>query len=114
MRLIVGYETPETLVISSGVATSVRDFVKAAFNALEIDISVEGSGLLEVGYEISSGRKLVSVEKEFYRESEKVPLVGDSEKARKLLGWKAQTSVQDIVGLMVRQDLEELKITKGK
>jgi GDPmannose 4,6-dehydratase len=114
MRLIVGYQTPETFVISSGVATSVRDFVKAAFNALDIDISFEGSGLLEVGYEISSGRKLVSVEKEFYRESEKVTLVGDSEKARKLLGWKAQTSVQDIVGLMVRQDLEELKITKGK
>ena len=113
MRLIVGHPKPETFVISSGVATSVRDFVKAAFNALDIDISFEGSGIHEVGYETNSGRKLVSVEKEFYRESEAVTLVGDSGKAHKLLGWKAETPVEEIVGLMVRQDFDDLKVAKG-
>jgi GDPmannose 4,6-dehydratase len=113
MRLIVGHEKPETFVISSGVATSVRDFVKAAFNSLDIDISFEGNGILEVGYDTNSGRRLVSVEKEFYRESEDVTLVGDSGKASKLLGWKAKTTVEEIVGLMVRQDLDDLKVTQG-
>jgi GDPmannose 4,6-dehydratase len=113
MRLIVGHERPETFVIASGVATTVRDFVKAAFNAIDIDISFEGSGLLEIGYEAGSGRKLVSVEKEFYRESEEVTLVGDSDKARRLLGWKAETTVEEIVGLMVRHDLDELMASKG-
>jgi GDPmannose 4,6-dehydratase len=113
MRLIVSHPKPETFVISSGIATSVRDFVKAAFNALDIDISFEGSGIHEVGYETNSGRKLVSVEKEFYRESEAVTLVGDSGKAHKLLGWRAETPVEEIVGLMVRQDFDDLKVAKG-
>jgi GDPmannose 4,6-dehydratase len=108
MRLILGYSVPETFVISSGVATTVRDFVRSAFNALDMEIEFEGSGLSEVGYEPSTGRKLVSVEKEFYRESESVTLVGDSSKASRLLGWKAKTPVAEIVSIMVRQDLDSL------
>lgn len=108
MRLVVGHDKPETFVISSGVATTVRDFVKAAFNSLEIDISFEGSGLLEVGFEPSTGRKLVSVAKEFFRESESVTLVGDSSKAKELLGWRANTPVAEIVSIMVKQDFDDL------
>lgn len=108
MRLILGYSAPETFVISSGVATTVRDFVRSAFNALDMEIEFEGNGLSEVGYEPSSGRKLVSVEKEFYRESESVTLVGDSSKASRLLGWRSKTPVAEIVSLMVREDLDSL------
>jgi GDPmannose 4,6-dehydratase len=109
MRLILGYSLPETFVISSGVATTVRDFVRSAFNALDIEIKFQGKGLSEVGYEPTTGRKLVSVEREFYRESEHVTLVGDSSKATRLLGWKAKTPVAEIVGIMVRQDLDSLQ-----
>jgi GDPmannose 4,6-dehydratase len=108
MRLILGHPTPETFVISSGVTTTVRDFVRSAFNALDMEIEFEGSGINETGYEPTTGRRLVSVEKEFYRESEKVTLVGDSSKASALLGWKAKTPVSEIVSIMVRQDLESL------
>lgn len=106
MRLILGYSVPETFVISSGVATTVRDFVRSSFNALDMEIKFEGSGLSEVGYEPSTGKKLVSVEQEFYRESENVTLVGDSSKASQLLGWKAKTPVSEIVSIMVRDDLD--------
>jgi GDPmannose 4,6-dehydratase len=109
MRLILGYPEPETFVISSGVATSVRDFVRSAFNALSIEIEFEGRGLSEVGYEPTTGRTLVSVDKEFYRESETVTLVGDSSKASRLLDWTAKTPVSDIVSIMVRQDLGSLR-----
>ena len=108
MRLILGYSVPETFVISSGVTTTVRDFVRSAFNALDMEIEFEGSGINETGFEPTTGRRLVSVEKEFYRESEKVTLVGDSSKASALLGWKAKTPVSEIVSIMVRQDLDSL------
>jgi GDPmannose 4,6-dehydratase len=108
MRLILGHPKPETFVISSGITTTVREFVRSAFNALDMEIEFEGSGINETGYEPATGRRLVSVEKEFYRESEKVTLVGDSSKASALLGWKAKTAVSEIVSIMVRQDLDSL------
>jgi GDPmannose 4,6-dehydratase len=108
MRLILGHPKPETFVISSGITTTVREFVRSAFNALDMEIEFEGSGINEAGYEPTTGRRLVSVEKEFYRESEKVTLVGDSSKASALLGWRANTAVSEIVSIMVRQDLDSL------
>jgi GDPmannose 4,6-dehydratase len=108
MRLIVNHDEPDTFVIASGVATTVRDFVKAAFNALEIEISFEGTGLLEVGFEPHTGKKLVSVDQEFFRESEKVTLVGDSTKAKNLLCWEPKTPVAEIVSIMVQKDFAAL------
>jgi GDPmannose 4,6-dehydratase len=109
MRLILGHDTPETFVISSGVATTVRSFVESAFNAVDIEVSFEGQGLLEVGYEKSSGKTLVTVDKEVYRESEHVTLVGDSSKLKSILGWHAKTNVAEIVELMVKSDLNALR-----
>lgn len=108
MRLVIGHSAPETFVIASGAPTKVRDFVKWAFQSVEIEISFEGVGLSEIGYETTSGKVLVSVDKEFFRESETVTLVGDPSKAAKLLGWQSTTSVEDLVEIMVNDDLESI------
>jgi GDPmannose 4,6-dehydratase len=108
MRLILSHDTPETFVISSGVPSTVRSFVESAFSAVDIEVFFEGQGLMEVGYEKSTGRKLVSVNKEVYRESEDVTLVGDSSKIKTTLGWHAKTKVAEIVDLMVKSDLNAL------
>lgn len=108
MRRILGHDSPEVFVVATGVATTVRSFVEAAFNALEIDLVFEGHGLFEVGFDKRSGQEIVTVDKEFYRESESVTLVGDPSKARNLLGWHSQTSVKEIVNMMVSHDLERL------
>lgn len=113
MRLVIGHETPDTFVISSGVATTVRDFVLESFNSVGLDIAFEGSGLLEVGYEKSTGRQLVSVDEQFYRESESVPLLGDATKAEKILGWKSKTTPAEIAQIMVKKDLEILSEDKS-
>lgn len=105
MRLILGHNNPETFVLSSGVATSVRDFVIAAFNAIDLDVVFEGEGLSEIGFDNASGRQILSVDAAFYREAETVTLVGDPSKADRVLGWKAETPVWDIVRIMVEEDL---------
>jgi GDPmannose 4,6-dehydratase len=110
MRRILGHDSPEVFVVATGVATTVRSFVEAAFNALEIDLVFEGHGLFEVGFDKRSGQEIVTVDKEFYRESESVTLVGDPSKARNLLGWHSQTSVKEIVNMMVSHDLERLTV----
>jgi GDPmannose 4,6-dehydratase len=111
MRLILAHTDPETFVLSSGVATSVRDFVKAAFSAIDMDVVFEGQGLEEVGFDRSSGRQILSIDPAFYREAESVTLVGDPSKAERVLGWKAETQVWDIVRIMVEEDLVSLNRT---
>jgi GDPmannose 4,6-dehydratase len=110
MRRILGHDTPEDFVVATGAATTVRSFVKAAFNVLEIDLVFEGQGVFEVGFDKKSGKQIVTVDKEFYRESESVTLVGDPSKARNLLGWHAETSVEEIVNIMVSHDLDRLRV----
>jgi GDPmannose 4,6-dehydratase len=108
MRLIMSHSNPDTFVIASGKATSVRDFVRQSFNAADIEIEFEGSGLEEVGYEKGTGRVLVSISAEFFRESEAVALVGDASKAKAILGWSSKTPVVEIANIMVKHDLEIL------
>jgi GDPmannose 4,6-dehydratase len=110
MRLILGHDKPETFVISSGVMTTVREFVEASFNALDKDIIFEGEGLGEIGVDAQDGKVLVRVDEEFFREAEAIPLVGDSTKAKNVLGWNSQTKVSEIARLMVEQDLRNLRI----
>jgi GDPmannose 4,6-dehydratase len=108
MKMAINHERPDTFVIASGIATTVRDFVRQSFNAAEMEIEFEGSGLEEVGYEKGTGRVLVSIAAEFFRESEAVALVGDASKAKAILGWSSQTPVAEIANLMVKHDLQNL------
>jgi GDPmannose 4,6-dehydratase len=48
------------------------------------------------------------VDPNFYRTQEVVPLVGNPEKAKRVLGWEAKTSVSEIVRLMVEGDIDYL------
>jgi GDPmannose 4,6-dehydratase len=112
MRRIASFIQPETFVIATGRSTSVRDFVRMAFAAASIDVEFEGEGLAEIGYEVKSGRKIVTVDPEHYRPIEAVPLVGNPEKARSLLGWEARVPIQEIIKEMVESDLAEALKTK--
>jgi GDPmannose 4,6-dehydratase len=78
-----------------------------AFQSAGMDVIFEGEGIDERGYEKSSGRQIVSVNQDFFRSNEQMALLGDPSKARSELGWEAQTSVQEIVRLMVESDLSE-------
>ena len=112
MKLIMSYAIPDTFVIASGKATTVRDFVRQSFSAADMEIVFEGSGLEEVGYEKGTGRVIVSIDSEFYRESETVDLVGDASKAKAILRWSPKTPVAEIANLMVKHDLETLLAEK--
>jgi GDPmannose 4,6-dehydratase len=114
MKMILGHDSPESFVVASGVATSVRDFVKFAFSAVGIDIVFDGSGLSEVGRDLKTGEELVSVDPDFYRDSEAVTLVGNPQKAKSVLGWGAQTSVAEIVRIMVEEDMDSIRNNLSK
>jgi GDPmannose 4,6-dehydratase len=108
MIRIIQYANPETFILASGRAATVRDFVRIAFEVVGIALSFEGTGLEEVGFDSQSGRELIVVDPRFFRPAEEIPLVGNAAKAKSLLGWEPLTSLEEIVKMMVSSDLVSL------
>ncbi len=85
-------DTPEDFVIATGTAHSVRDCCAVAFD--------------EAG--LGDYAPYVKVDEAFVRPAEVDQLVGDATKADRQLGWRPQTSFEELIRLMTRSDLELL------
>jgi GDPmannose 4,6-dehydratase len=98
-------DTPEDFVISTGITNTVRDFLKFAFNCVDIDIYFEGDALNEKGIDPKTGKILLDVSDHFYRPAEVDQLIGDSTKAKNLLNWSSETRLEEMIRMMVNYDL---------
>jgi GDPmannose 4,6-dehydratase len=105
MWLILQQEKPEDFVIATGETHSVREFVELAFKEVGIDIAWQGTGVDETGIDAATGKVLIQVDPRYFRPTEVELLLGDPTKAREKLGWQAETSLQELVSLMVQEDL---------
>jgi GDPmannose 4,6-dehydratase len=105
MTLIMNHSEPETFVLATGRDASVRDFIEMAFAAVGISLNWKGHGPNEVGFCKKSGKALVKVNPAFFRPAEVDALIGDASRAHKLLGWRAQTSLDELCRLMVEADI---------
>jgi GDPmannose 4,6-dehydratase len=93
MYLMLQRDDPEDFVIATGRMNTVRDCVEIAFD--------------EAG--VPDWEKHVVIDPSFLRPAEVDELVGDSTKAKDLLGWEPGTSFEELIRLMTRADLELLK-----
>lgn len=55
------------------------------------------------------GRVLVEVDPRYFRPTEVELLLGDATKAQQKLGWKPETTLQELVTMMVREDINSAK-----
>ncbi|NRA66671.1 MAG: GDP-mannose 4,6-dehydratase [Pseudobacteriovorax sp.] len=109
MWMMMQHDKPDDFVLATGRTTSVRDFVKMAFSALDIELEFSGKGGSEVGIDPKSGNTLVAVDPNYYRPTEVDLLIGDASKAEQALGWKAKTTVEDLCQEMVFADFARAK-----
>lgn len=117
--LMLQQEQPEDYVIATGVQYSVRQFVDFAASELGIKLRFEGHGVDEVGIvesvsgedapAVKVGDIIVAVDPRYFRPAEVETLLGDPSKAHDKLGWKPETTLQEMVVEMVRKDLEAAK-----
>ncbi|HDY8608725.1 TPA: GDP-mannose 4,6-dehydratase, partial [Klebsiella pneumoniae] len=117
--LMLQQEQPEDYVIATGVQYSVRQFVDFAASELGIKLRFEGHGVDEVGIvesvsgedapAVKVGDVIVAVDPRYFRPAEVETLLGDPSKAHDKLGWKPETTLQEMVVEMVRKDLEAAK-----
>ena len=108
-------DTPTDYVIATGRQESVRKFVELSGNVLgwandkNESIIWEGKGLEEIGKRADTGEIVIRVDARYFRPSEVSTLLGDPSKAEKELGWKATTSLEDLVKEMIQEDNEIAK-----
>ena len=106
MWLMLQADKPDTYVLATNRTETVRDFVSMAFKAADIEIQWQGSGEQEVAIEKTTGKTLVRVNPKYYRPAEVDLLIGDAQKARDELGWKATTTLEALCSMMVEADLK--------
>ena len=108
MWMMLQHSTPDDYVLATGRQISVRDFVKMSFNHLGIDIQFRGEGLNEVGFD-KSGRVLVEIDPKYFRPTEVDTLLGDYTKAKTVLGWEPEYTVEKLCEEMVNSDYKYFK-----
>lgn len=108
MWLMLQQEKPEDFVIATGETHEVREFVSLAFAEAGIQITWQGEGVNEKGLD-QDGRILVEVDPRYFRPTEVELLLGDATKAQQKLGWQPETTLQELVTMMVREDINSAK-----
>jgi GDPmannose 4,6-dehydratase len=102
-------ETPDTYVLATNRAETVRDFVDMSFKAVGMSLEWKGQGESEQGICVESGRVLVKVNPVYYRPAEVDLLIGAPSKAASELGWSPKTGLEELCEMMVVADLERNK-----
>jgi GDPmannose 4,6-dehydratase len=58
---------------------------------------------------VKVGQVVVKVNKRYFRPSEVDNLIGDSNKAKKKLGWKSKVGIRELIKIMVSEEFKSLK-----
>ena len=98
---------PQDYVIATGKQFSVKQFVNLVLKELKIKCVWKGKGINSKCYTLD-GKCIVACDKEYYRPLEVDTLLGNSNKAKKELNWKAKTNIHELVRDMVSSELKTL------
>jgi len=97
MWLMLQQDTPDDFVIATGEQYSVKEFVERCAPFFGLKIRWEGTGLNEVGIDTMNNKVIIRVDEKYFRPAEVETLLGDSTKARSVLGWTTEHSFDDLV-----------------
>ena len=131
MWRILNHNKAEDFVLATGETHTVREFTEKTFTNLGVEINWQGEGENERGviknidlsvaenlvdgekdkfnYDLKNnlkpGDEIIGIDPNYYRPTEVDLLIGNPEKAEKVLNWKAQTKFEDLISLMTKADL---------
>lgn len=117
--MMLQQDKPVDFVIATGHQISVREFVRMSAKELGLELEFQGKGVNEVAVvksisgdnapSIKVGDIIVKVDPRYFRPAEVETLLGDPSKAKSLLGWEPEISVEEMCAEMIQSDLEVAK-----
>ena len=102
MYKMVQHEHGDDYVLATGQTHSVKELVEKCFEYFDIDIQWVGRGIYTKGFN-NNGQIVVDVNENFYRPSEVDLLIGDSTKAKEVLGWQPKYTFDSLIDEMMSE-----------
>ena len=130
MYAILQQDEPSDYVIATGITTTIRDFIRMAFEEIGVGIRFRGEGIDEVAiiesideglfvkkvgdaylenFKKRVGEEVVGVDPQYFRPTEVELLIGDATKARTRLGWEPEYSLAALIEDMMKNDIKLMK-----
>jgi len=130
MYLVLQQDAPDDYVIATGVTTSIRDFIRKAFDQVGIVVEFCGNGVNETGKIVDIrqdvfvekvgetyldkiqnrvGEIIVRIDPQYFRPTEVDLLIGDATKARTKLSWEPRYNLDALIEDMMQSDIKEMK-----
>lgn len=117
--MMLQQDQPEDFVIATGKQISVREFVRLSAREAGIELEFSGEGVDEVAVvtavdsavapAVNVGDVIVKVDSRYFRPAEVETLLGDPTKAKEVLGWVPEITVEEMCIEMVQYDLAKAK-----
>lgn len=117
--MMLQQEQPDDFVIATGKQVSVREFVRLSARELGVELDFQGVGIDEVAVvsaitgdlapALSVGDVVIRVNPRYFRPAEVETLLGDPSKAKELLGWVPEITVEEMCAEMVAHDLDQAR-----
>ena len=130
MYAILQQDEPSDYVIATGITTTIRDFIRMAFEEIGVGIRFKGEGIDEVAilesideglfvkkvgdaylenFKKRVGEEVVGVDPQYFRPTEVELLIGDATTARTRLGWEPEYSLAALIEDMMKNDIKLMK-----
>ena len=110
MYLMLQAKESDTFVLATNRTETVRDFVKLAFKAVDIELEFSGKDENEIAKDKQTGKVVVKVNPKYYRPAEVDLLIGNPKKAKEVLGWEPKCTLEELCSMMVKEDLRRNEI----
>jgi len=117
--MMLQQDAPDDFVIATGVQYSVRQFILWSAAELGVTVRFEGEGLEEKGIvekiegddapAMSVGDVIIRIDPRHFRPAEVETLLGSPAKAKEILGWEPEITVQEMCAEMVAADLQDAR-----
>ncbi|WP_395054514.1 GDP-mannose 4,6-dehydratase [Flavobacterium sp.] len=121
MWLILQQDEPEDFVISTGITTTVREFIIMAFNEVGVTLEFSGTGVNEIAivkavsnldYAFKVNQVVIKIDPNYFRPTEVELLIGDNTKAKSKLNWEPKYTLFMLVQEMMKADISLFKKEK--
>jgi GDPmannose 4,6-dehydratase len=117
--MMLQQDQPDDFVIATGKQISVREFVRLSARELGVELAFQGVGIDEIAVvtsivsdlapALSVGDVVIRVNPRYFRPAEVETLLGDPSKAKTVLGWVPEITVEEMCAEMVGHDLDQAK-----
>ena len=105
MWRILNHKQPDDFVIATNQQKTIKEFINIVTKKLNFKIKWKGKGLKEHAID-QNNKVIIKIDKRYFRPLEVENLKGDYSKAKRILKWKPEISLTQLIDDMINFELK--------